>query len=408
MTTEASPIVHSRNLFDVLRQQVPSRERSVTIYRRLLAVNELSCSMSAAADIDHLEGCLSDYFHECFPDDNAWLCLRHGHRYRKIRLSGPGERRKHTAISLNNGMAGSVIKSGVALWLPDIRFSGNLPEMPVVAEETSVSSLLVIPISVSGKTIGCIEMTSCQAGRFDEIERHLGLLLVGYLSASIETMLARQELAMANSRLKDNDLRLTQLNEQLKQLAHTDEITGLYNKRRLMEQLDMETARSVRYGEVFSCLMIDIDDFKKINDTFGHPAGDEILRQTGALLRRSLRGTDFIARYGGEEFMVIMPRTDSAGAFRAAENLRSKFMTHEFVLPTACLKITISIGAATFSGSNPTNASQLMMDADEALYRAKKQGKNTTCFSDMVYEEVLKSEYCQTDGQHLTHQSVTH
>jgi diguanylate cyclase (GGDEF)-like protein len=222
----------------------------------------------------------------------------------------------------------------------------------------------------------------------------------------MENMLAKQELALANARLRDHDLQLTQLNKQLQQLVHTDELTGLFNKRRLQEHLEMEVARAKRYAECFSCLMIDIDDFKKINDTFGHPAGDDVLRQTGALLRRSVRISDFVARYGGEEFTIILPRTNSAGAYRVAENLRLAFKSHEFKLPSVSAYITISIGVACYSGAGDLDAQQLISRADTALYRAKNSGKDQACFnneSDFTYGE---SEFCQSVETRLTQEPL--
>jgi diguanylate cyclase (GGDEF)-like protein len=250
-----------------------------------------------------------------------------------------------------------------------------------MALETHARSIFVLPVSVMQKTVGCLEMLSNCTGSFDEMEYHLGLLTASHLSSSLENVLTRQELTSANARLKDHDLRLTQLNKQLKQLAHTDESTGLFNKRRLLEQLEMEIARARRYGEVFSCLMLDIDNFKQINDTFGHQAGDEVLRQVGSFLRRSLRVTDFVARYGGEEFTVILPRTNSAGAYRVAENLLSKFMNHDFILPCTKVHITVSIGATCCTTFDRLDAKTVIARADNAMYRAKRGGKNRACFS---------------------------
>jgi diguanylate cyclase (GGDEF)-like protein len=144
----------------------------------------------------------------------------------------------------------------------------------------------------------------------------------------------------------------------------------------------MEVARAKRYGEVFSCFMIDIDDFKSINDRYGHQAGDEVLRQTGKLLRQSLRRSDFIARYGGEEFTVLLPRTNAAGAYRAGENLRCKFMAHPFTAPSFQVRLTISIGITACTSFDRLDAQQIIRRADDALYRAKRYGKNRVCFNE--------------------------
>lgn len=347
--------------------------------------------MSSAKDINSLQGFLAAYFQEFLPDDPTWLCIRDGTKYRKLRLSGPDIPQNEDPIPLDNGIAGSVMKSATPLWIPDVHTSRKIRRFPGMATESFARSIMVLPFLVMRKAVGCLELLSNHPNRFDEIEYNLGLLVAAHLSSSLENVLTRQELATANARLRDHDLRLTQLNEKLQQLAHTDEATGLFNKRRLFEQLEMEVARARRYGETFSCLMIDVDDFKQINDTHGHQAGDEVLRQIGALLRRTLRVTDFVARYGGEEFTVILPRTNSAGAYRVAENLRSTFMSHEFALASTPIRITVSIGVACCTTFDRLDAQQIILRADNALYRAKRSGKNQACFADeaeFVYEGV--------------------
>jgi len=215
----------------------------------------------------------------------------------------------------------------------------------------------------------------------------MGFLVAAHLSSSLENVLTRQELANANARLRDHDIRLMQLNLQLQQLAHTDDATGLFNKRRLFEQLQAEIARARRYGEILSCLMLDIDEFKQVNDTYGHQAGDEVLRQIGSLLRRSLRVTDFVARYGGEEFTVLLPRTDNSGAYRVAENLRRTMKAYEFILSSARVHLTVSIGIASCTKFDKLDAQQIILRADNALYRAKRSGRDRVCFSEDTESE---------------------
>jgi diguanylate cyclase (GGDEF)-like protein len=258
---------------------------------------------------------------------------------------------------------------------------------------------MVLPFTAMGRTLGCLELVSNHPNRFDKLEYHLGLLLAAHLSSSLDNVLTRQELATANTRLRDHEMRLTQLNLKLQELAHTDESTGLFNKRRLFEQLEMEVARVRRYGEVLSCLMIDVDDFKQINDIHGHQAGDEVLRQIGALLRRSLRVTDFVARFGGEEFTVLLPRTNAAGAARVAENLRSAFCTCPFAIPDGGVRLSVSIGGSCCSTFNLLEPRQIISSADDAMYQAKRNGKNQTCFASEGSLLTRESEICQSIQQ---------
>ena len=140
------------------------------------------------------------------------------------------------------------MKSKVPLWIPDAHATRKIRKLSAAASEACAQSILALPFSAMKRVVGCLEMVSNRPNRFDEIEYHLGLLVAAHLSSALENILTRQELASANARLRDHDLRLTQMNEKLQQLAHTDEATGLFNKRRLFERLDMESAPRGKAG----------------------------------------------------------------------------------------------------------------------------------------------------------------
>lgn len=381
MANAAMPIGQGREVQELLRHITPSPSDGNGLYQRLVAINELSVSMNAANDVDGVIRCLEIYCSRYFPEDPVRLCIQAGSKYRKVHISGPESPADASLVSMNEGIAGSAMKSQVAMWIPDAYATETISCNSSTGADIPVRSLLVLPFSVMKSGAGCLEMTSAHTNRFTEMEYHLGLLIASHLATSLDKVLTKQELATANARLKDQDLCLTQLNEKLELLAHTDETTGLFNKRRLYERLDMEVARARRYGETLSCLMIDVDDFKAVNDTYGHQAGDMILRQIGELLQRSLRVTDFKARYGGEEFTVLLPRTNSAGAFCVSENLRTAFASNDFVVPSKNLHLTVSIGVASCSRFDNLSPQQVIRLADRALYRAKRGGKNRVCFA---------------------------
>ena len=167
-------------------------------------------------------------------------------------------------------------------------------------------------------------------------------------------------------------------NRRLEELATTDALTRLLNRRAMLERLSAEVDRARRYKSQISLLMLDLDYFKKINDTHGHLVGDAILRQLASLLSSSMRTVDIVARYGGEEFVMILPETATDGATVFAERLRERIREHPFeVDANRTFHLTCSVGVATFPSPRVTSTDDLFARADEALYRAKSGGRNT-------------------------------
>lgn len=165
----------------------------------------------------------------------------------------------------------------------------------------------------------------------------------------------------------------------LEQLAQTDFLTNLANRRHFLILAEQELSRTLRYGGALSVLMMDIDHFKKVNDTYGHKTGDVVLQRFGELSRQTLREIDVIGRIGGEEFAVVLPQTDGEHALEVAERLRRSIGDAEVVLDQGLpLHFTVSIGVATLTGAD-INIDTLLSQADQALYKAKKAGRNKVC-----------------------------
>jgi diguanylate cyclase (GGDEF)-like protein len=163
-----------------------------------------------------------------------------------------------------------------------------------------------------------------------------------------------------------------------RQKAIRDGLTGTYNHRFFQEMLDNKIAEAERNKDPISLLMIDLDNFKLINDEFGHQNGDMILREVGKLMKDRIRSYDILARYGGEEFAIILPKTTSEEGFRVAENLRETIENKDFISPDEIkFRITVSIGVSEL-GEHAYNKKDLIDAADRGLYSAKKEGKNRT------------------------------
>ena len=154
-----------------------------------------------------------------------------------------------------------------------------------------------------------------------------------------------------------------------------DGLTGLYNKRFFLEAIEAEVARARRYRRELSLLMFDIDHFKRVNDSFGHLAGDQILKDLGKLVVTRARREEIVARYGGEEFAILVPETGREGATELAEQLRAKVEGHEFSFEGEVIPMTISIGVAALTEED-WDPTAFVKAADEALYRAKAAGRN--------------------------------
>lgn len=174
-------------------------------------------------------------------------------------------------------------------------------------------------------------------------------------------------------------IELKKAKEKLMRMAVTDELTGLFNRRYFMNRLHQEFERVKRYESIFTLIMLDIDYFKKINDSHGHLAGDFMLRNTADIMKKSLRLTDTVGRIGGEEFAILLPETEIEYGVEIAERLRKKIDQTNLEFEGISLKLTISAGISD-SDTSDVSVDSILQRADLALYRAKEEGRNRACF----------------------------
>ena len=228
------------------------------------------------------------------------------------------------------------------------RRRGGILVLPIVLHDVQVGSMLLRCVKVGG-SFSARELSFCE--------------VIGEAAAS-----ALERLQLLES--------LQTANERLERLAITDGLTGLYNYRYFQQRLQQEFHRAVRYKAPLACIMVDVDDFKRINDTLGHLQGDAVLRQVAARTLRSVRLSDIVARYGGEEIVAIMPQTDADGAAHQASRLRKAVADAPFEGLPAAMKVTVSIGVAVLDPATMVDPEDLVQAADQAMYAAKAAGKN--------------------------------
>jgi diguanylate cyclase (GGDEF)-like protein len=215
------------------------------------------------------------------------------------------------------------------------------------------------------------------AWRFFGLERpYIGG--VGRESASSSELVDQVE--VLRRRYHESVSQLASLTGRLRELAMIDSLTGVLNRRAFLDHADGEWVRHRRHDHALSCAMVDVDGFKKINDTFGHAAGDAVLQHIGALLRATLRASDLPARLGGDEFAALMPETTLDGAVALGERLLARVQQRPLHVLDQSLATTLSIGVASAAGCD--NLEELIAKADRALYRAKKEGRARVCRAD--------------------------
>ncbi|MFH1855674.1 MAG: diguanylate cyclase [Candidatus Omnitrophota bacterium] len=225
-------------------------------------------------------------------------------------------------------------------------------------------------------------LSSFQAHLLHNAERVLGLLAISH---SRKDAFTKEDLKLFSiiTQRSIPAINNAALHRKIKELSNRDDLTGLYRYGYLQEQLERELTRAERYKNSLGIIMLDIDNFKQINDLYGHHQGDVVLRELSSILNKICRNVDIITRYGGEEFVVILPETDKDGAFYLAERIRRVVKNYSFssAAPDTVpgpVKITISLGVVSYPAT-ASSKEELLKKVDAALYQAKKDGKNISC-----------------------------
>ncbi len=232
------------------------------------------------------------------------------------------------------------------------------PKQMMMDPKATLKSHLTLPLAVEGEILGCISLNSDQPNAFDAQDLQF-LSVIGYQMAAT--------------------LKHFQRFSSVKNMAIYDTLTGLYNRRYFEERLEVEAQKSFYSGAPISLVMVDIDFFKKVNDTFGHTEGDQVLCKISSLLKASVRKKDTVARYGGEEFILILPEAGLEQSFVIAERIRQLVENTPFEVGRAQVNLTLSMGISNFPSHRVKSREELVKMADQALYDAKRGGRNKIC-----------------------------
>jgi diguanylate cyclase (GGDEF)-like protein len=235
--------------------------------------------------------------------------------------------------------------------------------------DEGMRSNLTCPLIAQGKPVGFLFFTSMKKNAYQNIHQDVFLQIAGQISILVEKSRLYQQLYELNQKL-------IAAQYELKHRAMHDSLTGIYNHGAIVEHLEAQLARSRRNKQTLSIIMIDVDNFKQFNDTYGHLAGDAMLKFVAARMKECLREYDYIGRYGGEEFLVVLSDVDYETAVKTAERLNLVIGGETVAFGGNLLAATISLGVAVVENSSIHNIDEIIMGADRELYKAKSNGRN--------------------------------
>ena len=297
----------------------------------------------------------------------------------------------------------------VAEWTPDlILLDVMMPDMDgleVVSRLKADRKLPFIPVIMQTALDSTERMVAgLEAGADDYVTKPINF---AELEARVRSLLRIKKL---QQELGDRERELSIMNDKLLHISLTDGLTGVDNRRSLEQRLHEMFEHSLRLHEPISCVMCDIDHFKKVNDTYGHAAGDEVLKQFAEILRDEAREIDRVGRYGGEEFLLLLPGTVLDSAVTFAERLRQRVDDHTFSFEGGTLKRTMSCGVASWPHPRIAGREEMLKAADDALYVAKELGRNRVVrFDSAEFNEHVEAEDdADAENQESGNQSGSH
>ena len=345
--------------------------------QKLTLINEISRAISSTLELEHLLGLILKHALSVTGAEQAYI-VQSEDMHCLASLDHQGQ--PVSQLVASRSIIARCMQQQKTICITDTLESEELQTQSILALE--LRSVMGVPLLANQQLVGVLYLSSrASAKSFTEQDQ-----------AILEGIASQAALAIRNAQLvMEQERQIIELERALRLVqeaqlrAMTDGLTGLYNRVYFDEQLLASTLEARRYGQMLSMLLIDLDHFKLINDTYGHPTGDAVLRQVCALIRRMVRDCDVVARYGGEEIAILLPQTDKMGACIVAHRIREAIASLAISgLQGDSVHVTASIGAAAFTAS--MTASELLERSDKALYVAKRNGRNQVFYDGQTIE----------------------
>ena len=331
--------------------------------KALMNVLEASHKLGASTSLENVMPLVSDSVKKFFKVDSMAVYLLDEENVEEPMMRAKGVVSPHSEVFKDfnsetvNTYLGKVLRERKSVIFRN--FNEEATDESFLPKDKDFHGVMIAPLMVEGRAVGAMFISTKQVGGYDQE------MLVHY------DMLAGQ-VALA--------IRNVQLQEGLSAMAIRDSLSGLYTHGYFQEHLGKCIVKAKYANQAVSLMILDMDFFKKVNDNYGHPQGDALLKQLGGVIKSVVRPTDTICRYGGDEFAVTMVDTNRIQAVVVAEQIRQSVEEYEFVLGAQIVHITISGGVAAFPEDSGTKK-ELIQKADDAMYQAKKQGRNKICFA---------------------------
>lgn len=298
-----------------------------------------------------------------------------GHRFRHASRTRWGQLLPRLVVVL--GMLFSIAVAAIDQWItPNI--TPFLIGCTVISVAIYIRPLIALYLYVGAYAVFFVAMGWTQANAALLLSNRINGVAACIMGWALSVMLWRKftTIKLQQMQLEASNLQLQEKQRELERLTRSDGLTGLFNRNTFVELAESELSRAQRQGTATAILLLDLDYFKRINDTWGHPAGDLVLKHAALLTSSSVRSTDLVGRLGGEEFMVLLPATSLEGARRAAETIRRRMEATPARWNGQSIPVTASIGLTGTTASQKRDFDSLYHDADQALYAAKQQGRN--------------------------------